>query len=106
SRQLARAHHAGARLMRWLKRSAIGLVVLGVLVLAGVGAAFWAVGTENGTTWLVQRLLAGAPQLSIESIRGTLLGEVRLEGVRLRTASNELDIDYLILQWDAPAALT
>ncbi|HXS78732.1 MAG TPA: translocation/assembly module TamB domain-containing protein [Gammaproteobacteria bacterium] len=92
--------------MKWLKRSAIGLSILGVLVLGGGAAVLWAVGTENGTTWLVRRLLAGAPQLSIEDIRGTLLGGLRLEGVRLRTVSNELDIDYLVLQWDAPAALT
>src|SRR6185503_6652187 len=106
SRQLARAHYARARPMKWLKRSAIGLSILGVLVLGGGAAVLWAVGTENGTTWLVRRLLAGAPQLSIEDIRGTLLGGLRLEGVRLRTVSNELDIDYLVLQWDAPAALT
>src|SRR5262245_26988796 len=92
--------------MRWLKRSAIGLVVLGVVVLAGVAAAFWTVGTEGGASWLVRRLLAGAPQLEIDAIRGTLLGGLRLEGVRLRTASDELDIDYLVLQWDGAAALT
>ena len=92
--------------MRWVKRGAILLSVLGVVALAGVAATYWAVGSENGTTWLVGRLLAGAPQVSIEGIRGTLLSGLRLEGVRMRTASDELDIDYLVLQWDAPAALT
>jgi translocation and assembly module TamB len=91
--------------MRWLKRSAIGLVVLGVVALAGISAAFWTVGTEDGTTWLMRRLLAGAPQVSIAGISGTLLDGVRLDGIRMRTAHDELDIDYLALQWDAPAAL-
>ncbi len=92
--------------MRWLKRSALGLVLLAALALATVGAAFWTVGTEAGTQWLVHRLLAGAPQLSIAAVRGTLLGGLRVEGIRLRTPSDELDIDYLVLQWNAPAALT
>ena len=59
--------------MRWLKRGAIGLCVLAVVVLAGVGAAYWAVGTESGTTWLVGRLLARAPQISIDRVSGSLL---------------------------------
>jgi len=92
--------------VRWLKRSALALVVLIFIGLAGVAAVFWAVGTESGTTWLVRRLVAAAPQLSIESIRGSLLGGVRLEGVRMRTARDELDIDALTLEWNAPALLT
>jgi translocation and assembly module TamB len=92
--------------MKWLKRSALALAVLVFVALAGVGAVFWAVGTESGTTWLVRRLVAAAPPLSIERIRGSLLGGVRLEGVRMRTPRDELDIDSLTLEWNAPALLT
>jgi len=91
--------------MKWLKRSALALAVLVFIALAGVGAVFWAVGTDSGTTWLVRRLVAAAPQLSIDSIRGSLLGGVRLEGVRMRTPRDELDIDSLTLEWNAPALL-
>ena len=92
--------------MRWLKRSAIGLCVLLGLALAGLAAVYWAIATDGGTTWLVGRLLAGAPQISIERIQGSLLGGLRLEGVRMRTARDELDIDVLTLEWNGPALLT
>jgi translocation and assembly module TamB len=92
--------------MRWLKRGAIGLGVLTLLVLAAAAAGFWAVGTEAGATWLVQRLVATAPQISIDRVRGSLLAGLRLEGVRLRTGRDELDIDSLDLEWSATALLT
>jgi translocation and assembly module TamB len=92
--------------MKWLKRSALVLLALGLVAGAGVAAVFWAIGTENGANWLVQRLEAAAPPLSIERVRGSLLGGLRLEAVRLRTARDELDIDVLELDWNAPALLT
>jgi translocation and assembly module TamB len=92
--------------MRWRKGGAIGLCVLLGLALAGLAAALWAAGTESGTTWLVRRLVAAAPQISIERVRGSLLDGLRLEGVRMRTARDELDIDVLDLEWNGPALLT
>jgi translocation and assembly module TamB len=92
--------------VRWLKRSALVLLALSLVAFAGVAAVFWAIGTESGTNWLVQRLVAAVPPLSIESVRGSLLGNLRLEGVRLRTARDELDIDVLEVAWNAPALLT
>jgi translocation and assembly module TamB len=92
--------------MKWLKRGAFVLLGLGLVALAGAAAVFWAIGTESGANWLVQRLVAAAPPLSIERVRGSLLGDLRLEAVRLRTARDELDIDVLELTWNAPALLT
>ena len=92
--------------MKWLKRSALALFALVLIALAGVGAVFWAVGTESGTVWLMGRLVAAAPQISIERVRGTLLGGIRLENVRMRTPRDELDIDSLTGEWNAPALLT
>ncbi|HVJ30344.1 MAG TPA: hypothetical protein VNA66_08580, partial [Gammaproteobacteria bacterium] len=92
--------------MRWLKRGALALFALVFVALAGVGAVFWAVGTESGTVWLIGRLVAAAPQISIERVRGSLLGGVRLENVSMRTPRDELDIDSLTLEWNAPALLT
>ncbi len=92
--------------MRWLKRGAIGLGALAIVAVAVLAAAFWAVGMESGTNWLVRRLVATSPQISIERVRGSLLRGVRLEGVRMRTTRDELDIDSLALEWNAPALLT
>jgi autotransporter translocation and assembly factor TamB len=92
--------------MRWVKHGAIALCALTILALAGVGTLYWAVGTESGATWLITRLVAAAPPISIARARGTLLGGLRLEDVRLRTARDELDIDVLELAWNAPALLT
>jgi translocation and assembly module TamB len=91
--------------VKWLKRSALTLLAVVVLALAGVGAVLYAVGTDAGTAWLVRRLLVDAP-VSVARIRGSLLDGVVLEDIRFRTARDELDIDSLMLQWDAAAFLT
>jgi translocation and assembly module TamB len=81
------------------------LALLVVLATVGGGAAvLWVAGTQSGTAWVVNRLLAGAPQVTIAGMRGTLLEGLVLEGVRLRTERDELDIDSLTLDW-RPAAL-
>jgi translocation and assembly module TamB len=92
--------------MRWLKAGAIVLSAFVFVALAGAAAVLWVAATEGGTAWLVRRLLAGAPTVSIERVRGSLLGGLSLEGVRLRTPRDELDIDSLDLDWNAPALLT
>ena len=94
----------GARPMKWLKRSAIALLALGLLAAAGAAAVLWVAGTESGTAWLVQRLIARAPQVTIARVRGTLLDVLVLEGVRLRTTRDELDIDSLALAVERPGA--
>ncbi|HSC16297.1 MAG TPA: hypothetical protein VLI71_14330, partial [Gammaproteobacteria bacterium] len=91
--------------MTWLRRGAILLSAVVVLALAGVAGVLWVAGTDGGTAWLMRRLLAGAPSISIERVRGSLLGGLRLEGVRLRTPRDELDIDSLDLDWNAAALL-
>ncbi len=92
--------------MKWLKRSAIALGALAAVAFTIVAAVYWALGTQSGASWLVQRLVAAAPPISIAGVRGSLLGGLRLDGVRLRTARDELDIETLDLDWDAPALLT
>jgi translocation and assembly module TamB len=76
------------------------------VALAGVAAVLWVAATDSGTAWLARRLLAGAPSVSIDRVSGSLLGGLRLEGVRVRTPRDELDIDSLDLDWNAPALLT
>ena len=79
TRRLARARHAGARPMRWLKRSAIASRVLAVVALAGAAATACSGSSarESGTAWLVRRLVAAAPQITIERVRGSLLDGLR-----------------------------
>ena len=92
--------------MKWLKRSALGLVRARCgLALAAVAAVLWVVGTRERHG--VARAAASSPPrrtISIERIRGSLLDGLRLEGVRMRTARDELDIDSLALEWNGPAA--
>ena len=91
--------------MKWLKRSVWVVVGLALLAAAGFGALIWAIGTEPGSVWLVHRLLAGAPEVTVARIRGSLLDGLVLEDVRLRTTRDELDIDSLALGWNGPALL-
>ena len=55
--------------MRWRRR--LAFAVLGVVLLAGAAATgvLWVIGTEPGTAWLVRRLLADAPTVTIARIR-------------------------------------
>jgi len=50
-RQLARAHHAGARSMTWARRTIWLALVL--LITAGALLTLWVVGTERGAAWVV-----------------------------------------------------
>ena len=79
-------------------------IVLGVLVVAGAAAAFWVLGTESGTVWALERLFVRTPVV-VDRVRGTLLGGLVLEGVRVRLPRDELDVARLALDWDAGAAL-
>src|SRR5918993_1770889 len=91
--------------MKWLKRGAWTLLALALLAVAGAAAVGWLTGTEGGTAWLVRQVVARAPQLDIARSRGTLIRGLTLEGVRLRTAQDELDIESLALEWSAAALL-
>ena len=84
--------------MRWLKRGAIALCALAVVALAGIAAVFWAVGTNSGTAWLIERLVAAAPPLLIERVRGTLLAGLRPEGVGKSHDNDSVNISSLSLE--------
>ena len=91
------------------RRTRALFAVLAVVLVLATGAAatvYWAIATEPGTAWLVRRLLAGAPEVSVAQIRGSLWGGVQLGDVRLRTARDELDIESLALTWNGPALLS
>jgi translocation and assembly module TamB len=91
--------------MKWLKRALIVTLTLAVVAALGGASLLWLVGSERGTRWLVARLLAATPELTIARQSGSLREGLVLEGVAWRSARDELDIDSLALDWDAAAAL-
>jgi translocation and assembly module TamB len=91
--------------MKWLKRALIVTLTLAVLAALGGASLLWVIGSESGTRWLVARLLAATPGLTIARQRGSLREGLVLEGVAWRSARDELHIDSLSLDWDAAAVL-
>ncbi|MFM1892060.1 MAG: hypothetical protein RLZ44_1137, partial [Pseudomonadota bacterium] len=95
--------------MRWLKRL-LGLVLaLVVLLLVGLPlAALGLLGSEGGTRWLLQQVAEFAKSddfsLQLDSVNGTLLRELRLEGVRVEAAGSQIAAETLTLRWK-PTAL-
>ena len=56
--------------------------LLGLLLLLASAAGGFTLATEAGARWLVPRLLADVPGLSVQSVSGRLLGGIELEEVR------------------------
>jgi len=58
--------------MKWLKRALIVTLTLAVLAALGGASLLWLVGSERGTRWLVARLLAATPELTIARQSGSM----------------------------------
>ena len=83
---------------RWLLA---GLALLFNIALIAVGAAWWAVGTESGTRWLVgQALETIEADVEIQGPSGTLWQGLRLEHVAYTDAEREVDLRGLELEID------
>jgi translocation and assembly module TamB len=92
--------------MKWLRRGMLGLTALAALAAAAAAALYWVVGTEGGARWIAARVLAPmTPAVTVGRVRGTLLGGVRLEELRLRLPRDELDVAAIDLDLDRSAAL-
>ena len=91
--------------MIWRHRGLFALLGAGVLAGAGIAAGMWLLGTQAGTVWALDRVLARASGVAVGRVGGTLLGGVVLENVRVRLPRDELDVASLALDWDASAAL-
>ena len=89
--------------MKWLRRGMIAILSLALLATAGATTLLWLASTERGTAWVLNRLLAAAPALAIDQVRGSLLSGLQLEGVHFRTPRDELDIESLALDWNSTA---
>jgi translocation and assembly module TamB len=81
------------------------LVALGALAIVAAVAIAWALGSEQGSAWLIERLEARAsPAVSIGRVSGSLLGGLTLAQIEVRLPSDELDIATMSLSWNALAA--
>lgn len=84
---------------RWAWRAAL---VGALLAALAVGAALALAGTQAGTRWLLAR--AAGAGLEVGRATGTLLGGLRLSGVRWQSASATVTLDTLVWQ-PRPGAL-
>lgn len=92
--------------MKWLRRLAFVLVVLGVLV---AGFAWFTFGTERGARFTFNRLVALTEgRLSIGGISGRLPAPLTLTNVRYRDPAAGMDvaIERLVIDVGATAALS
>ena len=92
--------------MRWLRRTLLAILALGVLAMAGVAAVLWLLGSQAGAQWVIARAETGAGNvLSVGSVEGSMLGGLVLNDVHVRLPRDEVDIATLRLSWNARAAL-
>lgn len=92
--------------MKTIRYIVIALNVFVVLLLGAVGVVAWAVGTESGTAWIVERIVSRAqPTLEIESVAGTLFGQLELGGIRYRGPADDVTVDHLAVAIDLFAIL-
>lgn len=84
------------------------LMLLAVLMLAAlVGVTTWALTTASGFSFLyaaAQRLAPGV--LTIRSAEGALSGPLTLNGVQIRSAAADVDLEQLVWDWYPSALLT
>jgi translocation and assembly module TamB len=72
------------------------LISLTILLLIPV-ALLGLMASEQGTRWLLQRLLPA--ELSIQSINGTLLNRLNLSELRYHDASVNAEVQQIVLAW-------
>ena len=95
----ASSHRIRRRWPRWL---AVAALVLVVVVLA---FAYWLLGTSAGLSQAVQWLTRwGGDAVQVSGASGRIAGPLRIERVRLRTATLHLDAEQIELDW-SPSAL-
>lgn len=79
--------------------------LLGLLLLLASAAGGLTLATEAGARWLVPRLLADVPGLSVRAVSGRLLGGIELEEVRLEHHEVSARADRIAVRWQPSALL-
>ena len=83
---------------RWIKRFAIGLASLLLLIF---GTVYFLLGTERGTQWLIGKVQQSMPeQLQVGEVDGTLLGRLQLTGIHYQNPSVDVVAGSLLLAWN------
>lgn len=86
---------------RWIKNL---LITLGVLLLLVLLPLIWLLGTESGLRWLVARVPAWVPGVSVETAQGSLLRRVRLGNLAYRQDQTTVEVRHFEFAW-LPSAL-
>ncbi|MFA5983747.1 MAG: translocation/assembly module TamB domain-containing protein [Methylococcaceae bacterium] len=74
----------------------ISLLVIGLIM----GSVFSLLGTAAGSRWLILSLTHSLPlSLSIDQVHGTLLGDLRLNGINYQNPTQKLSVNSLTLSW-------
>lgn len=80
-----------------LLTTAMLVTVLLVLVVAG---AMWIGGTQTGTQWLVQRVLAGLPEIvTVREVTGRLFSPLQVHGVTVNAGGARVEMQSVRLEW-------
>ncbi|UCF31130.1 MAG: translocation/assembly module TamB domain-containing protein [bacterium] len=79
-------------------------VPVGLLLIVLAGAVFLTL-TEPGLRILASRVLNQVPGVSVDRVRGRLIGPVRIEGAAYRDGAAEVTVDQLELDWHPLALL-
>ncbi len=70
------------------------------IVLLTLASGFFLLGTESGTGWLFKRAQGFTEDaLTVENVRGNLLGDLQLHGVAYQTDDMQVNVDQLTLSW-------
>lgn len=94
-----------SRRRRWWLR--IPLILLAQLLLVLVLVLGWVLGTQSGLRFALRMAEELGPEglLTVDQARGRFLGDVRLDGVRVRAPGLDLDLQELVLRWRPRALL-
>src|SRR6188768_2461594 len=91
--------------MRARRVVAIAVATIAVLVVLGAGVVWWLMSTETGSRRVVAFLLGKSPEgLEVAEIRGSLVRQLYLNGIRYRSGALSTEIDSAMLDL-RPSAL-
>jgi translocation and assembly module TamB len=93
--------------MKWLRRLIRLINILAAIAVVAIGVGAWLLSSEAGSAWLVRFVERRAqPAVSIASVDGTILGRLRLGGLRVGVPGASVTADRVEVSFDALSLLT